>query len=202
MHRFGTQIAISWAAVIAIFLATEYAIFVFNLFWIIMGFWALCIAVLPAIMSRSVARILPFEFLSLIAIPFLLYFIPGVSGLENRFYEEYLLRASQVMATFFVSFVTVMDLHTYTSLRMNRVFAIAFTVMLTMALSSFFAIGDFITDTLFGTHTLVSNDYLMVNLLYSAIGGLIMGIILAIYLGRMPTERLRRFGISRIGDAK
>ncbi|MDH7508563.1 MAG: hypothetical protein QHH00_04100 [Methanomassiliicoccales archaeon] len=202
MHRFGVQIAISWASVIAIFLATEYAIFAFNLFWIIMGFWALCIAVLPAIMSRSVARILPFELLSLITVPFLLYFIPGVFGLENQFYEEYLLRASQVMATFLIGFVTVIDLHTYTSLRMNRVFAVAFTVMLTMALSSFFAIGDFISDAIFGTHTLVSNDYLMMNLLYSSIGGLIMGIVLSIYLGRVPTERLRRFGISRIGDAK
>ncbi|MBC7107279.1 MAG: hypothetical protein H5T41_00560 [Methanomassiliicoccales archaeon] len=202
MHRYSVQIALSWTAVIAIFLATEYAIFMVNLFWIIMGFWALCIAVLPAIMSQSVARILPFELLCLIALPFFLYFLPSALGLKNHFYYENLLRASQVMATFFIGFVTVIDLHTYTSLRMNRVFAVAFTVMLTMTLSSFFAIGDFISDAVFGTHTLVSNDYLMTNLLYSFFGGLIMGVILAVYLGRMPAERLRRFGISRIGDAK
>lgn len=111
------------------------------------------------------------------------------------------MRASQVMATFLIGFVTVIDIHTYTSVKMNMVFALAFTVMLTMTLGSFFAIADFVSDEIFGTHALPSNDYLMLNLLYSFGGGIFMGVMLAIYLRKTTAERLRRFGIDR-GDKR
>ncbi|MEM3059606.1 MAG: hypothetical protein QXN93_05970 [Methanomassiliicoccales archaeon] len=195
------QTAVSWAFAILIFLATEYAIFSANIFWIIMGFWALCITVLPAVMSRALARILPFELLFLIALPFFLYFIPGILNIQKSLFIENLMRASQVMATFLIGFVTVIDIHTYTSVKMNMVFALAFTVMLTMTLGSFFAIADFVSDEIFGTHALPSNDYLMLNLLYSFGGGIFMGVMLAIYLRKTTAERLRRFGIDR-GDKR
>jgi hypothetical protein len=202
MGRKQFEIALSWAAVISLFLATEYAIFRVSLFWTIMGFWALCIAVLPAVIRRDTSNILPFELLFLIAVPFYLYFIPQTLGWSDRFYYDSLLRASEVIATFFIGFVTMMDLHAYTSLRMNKVFAIAFTVLLTMALSNFFAIGNFLSDQLFGTSVVSSNRELMMNLIYSFFGGIVMGILLTLYIRHMPLERLRRYSIGRIGDER
>jgi len=199
MVRQQIEVALSWTAVISLFLATEYAIFSVNLFWTIMGFWALCIAVLPAVVRRDLGNILPFELLFLIAIPFYLYLVPQNLGWNDRFYYDNLLRASEVLATFFIGFVTMMDLHAYTSLRTNKVFAVAFTVLLTMALSSLFAIGNFVSDQLFGTSIVASNRELMMNLVYSFFGGIVMGIVLTLYLRHMPLERLRRFSIGRIG---
>jgi len=199
MVRQQIEVALSWTAVISLFLATEYAIFSVNLFWTIMGFWALCIAVLPAVVRRDLGNILPFELLFLIAIPFYLYSVPQNLGWNDRFYYDNLLRASEVLATFFIGFVTMMDLHAYTSLRTNKVFAVAFTVLLTMALSSLFAIGNFVSDQLFGTSIVASNRELMMNLVYSFFGGIVMGIVLTLYLRHMPLERLRRFSIGRIG---
>lgn len=199
MVRQQIEIALSWTAVISLFLATEYAIFSINLFWTIMGFWALCISVLPAVVRRNLRNILPSELLFLITIPFYLYLVPHGLGWNDRFYYDNLLRASQVMATFFIGFVMVMDLHAYTSLRMNRVLAVAFTVLLTMALSSFFAIADFASNQLFGINIVSSNTELMMNLVYSFFGGIVMGIILTLYLRHMPMQRLRTFSIGRIG---
>jgi hypothetical protein len=202
MLRRQIEITLSWTAVISLFLATEYAIFSTNLFWTIMGFWALCIAVLPAMVRRNLGSILPSELLFLITMPFYLYLIPQGLGWNDRFYYENLLRASQVMATFFIGFVTMMDLHAYTSLRTNKVFAIAFTVLLTMALSSFFAIGDFVSDQLFGTSIVSSNAELMMNLVYSFFGGIVMGVLLTLYIRHMPLERLKIFSIGRIGGGQ
>lgn len=202
MRRQQFEIVLSWAAVISLFLATEYAIFSISLFWTIMGFWALCIAVLPAVIRRNLGSILPFELLFLIAIPFYLYLVPQGLGWNDRFYYDNLLRASQVMATFFIGFVTVMDLHVYTSLRMNRVFAVAFTVLLTMSLSSFFAIGDFVSNSLFGASIVSSNTELMMNLVYSFFGGIAMGIILTLYLRHVSVTRLSGYSIGKIGGGR
>jgi hypothetical protein len=202
MMRKQIEIALSWTAVISLFLATEYAIFSISLFWTIMGFWALCISVLPAVIRRNLGSILPFELLFLIAIPFYLYLVPQGLGWSDKFYYDNLLRASQVMATFFIGFVTVMDLHAYTSLRMNRVFGVAFTVLLTMSLSSFFAIGDYVSDQLFGASIVSSNTELMMNLVYSFFGGIVMGVVLIMYLRRVSVERLRGYSIGRVGGER
>lgn len=196
------ELALSWAAVIAIFLATEYAMFSANIFWLGMGFWALCIAVLPAVVNRNLTKILPFELLFLISIPFYLYLIPHALEWHDRFYYDNLLRASQVVATFFIGFVTVMDLHVYTRLRMNRTFAVSFTVMLSMSFSSYFAIAQFISDHIFGTAVVASNRELMMDLAYGCFGGIAMGLILVFYLRQMPPERLGRYNMARIGGGK
>lgn len=198
MARRQVSLTLSWAAVISLFLATEYAIFSSNLFWTVMGFWALCIAVLPAVVYRDMRNILPFELLFLITIPFYMFLVSDAMGWSYKPWFDNLQRSAQVIAIFFIGFVTVIDFHAYTALSMNKPFAVVFTVMLTMALSSFFAIGSFLSDELFGSTIVQSNRELMVDLLYSALGGVVMGFVLTFYMKRMPLERLERYSHGRL----
>jgi len=202
MGRQQAEYALSWAAVLSLFVATEYAIFSSNLFWTVMGFWALCIAVLPAVVYRDMRNILPFELLFLITIPFYLFLVSDAMGWSYKPWFDNLQRSAQVIAIFFIGFVTVVDFHAYTALKMNKPFAVVITIMLTMALSSFFAIGSFISDELLGSTIVESNRELMVDLLYSALGGVVMAFVLTLYMKRMPLERLERYSLGRLGGGE
>jgi|GEM_PF-2628683 len=197
-HR--VELALSWIAILSFFVATEVAIFSLDPFWMIMGFWALCVLLLPVVITRNVRSVLPFELLILIAIPFILYVTGVFEGWVQDPSLHNLLRAIQVASTFLIALITVMNIHIYTSFKTNTPFLVVFTVMLTMALGSIFAIAEFLTDELFGTHFLVSNEELMVNLLFTCLGGVAMGLFLALYLRKMPLERLERYSIRRVGE--
>jgi len=189
----------SWAAILSLFATTELAIFSQNPFWIIMGFWALCIAVLPAVMRRDFHKVLPFELLLLITLPFYIFTALLFLGGADQSAFPNLMRAAEVMATFLIALLTIMDLHVYTEFHTNSAFAVLLTTLTTMALSSVFAIANFLSDELFGTQLLRNNNELMVNLLFSFLGGVAMGFFLYLYLKKMPLTRLERYSIGRLG---
>ncbi len=194
------ELGLSWLSIVLMFVATETALFVLDPFWILIGMWALCIAVLPVVINRRVESVLPFEFLLPITVPFIVFILGAFAGwLEMAFYSVFL-RGAEVAATFLIALATVIDLHAYTDFDTNEAFAVFLTVAMTMALGSIFAIADFISDELLGTHLLVSNNELMINLVFSFLGGLLMGVLLIFYLRRMPISRLERYSLPAEGD--
>lgn len=200
MNRHDLELTFSWVAIISLFVTTELALFSLNTFWIITGFWALTISILPSVTNRDVKKVLPFELLFLIALPFYIFAILLLTDIADDPSFSNLMRGAEVMAVFVIAFVTIMDFHVYTSFRTNSSFAIFLTVLITMALSSVFAIADFVSDKLLDTHFLTSNNELMINLIFSFLGGVMMGIILYFYLKKMPLERLERYSMGKLEE--
>jgi len=193
------QLALSWIAIFSLFATIELAVFSQNLFWMIMGFWALCIALLPAVVARDIHEVLPFGFLFLIAFPFYIFASLLLFAGADQTVLPNLMRAIEVAATFLIALVTIMDLHAYTEFRTNGAFAIILTVLMTMALSSVFAIADFLSDQVFGTQLLRSNNELMINLVFSFLGGVVMGIFIYIYMRKTSSSRSGRHVMSGPG---
>lgn len=202
MNRHDLELSLSWVAIVSLFIITELAVFSLNMFWIITGLWALIISTLPSVINRDIKKVLPFELLFLIALPFYLFAVLVLTNMADNPTFNNLMRGAEVMAIFLIAFVTIMDLHVYTSFRTNGPFAIFLTVLTTMAISSIFAIADFVSDNLLGTRFLTSNNELMINLIFSFLGGVMMGLILYFYLKKMPLERLERYSIGKLEEVQ
>jgi len=185
----------SWAAIAVLSIAVVYAFISQQVFWIIMGLWALGIALYPVVLWRDVKHVLPFEVLLFISIPFLIFLSNLFVDPSKELWYGTALRLGEIMAIFLIGFMTMLSLQVYTTLRMDRRFAVLFTIILTTALSVFFAIGDVISGALFNITTIETNTELMLDLISSFLGGIGMGIILDLYLKHNRFERFERFAL-------
>jgi hypothetical protein len=93
-----------------------------------------------------------------------------------------------------IGFLLTIELEMYTNVRMNRPFAVFFVMMFTLGASGFWEVGEYIDDEVFGSSYLKSNYDAMTTLLWTSIGGILMGLFYAFYLKVMPKKRLSTFG--------
>jgi hypothetical protein len=93
-----------------------------------------------------------------------------------------------------IGFLLTVELEMYTSVRMNRPFAVFFVVMFTLGASGFWLVGEYVDDEIFGANYLSTNYDAMMTLVWSLIGGMIMGFVYYLYLKVMPKKRLTNLG--------
>ncbi len=202
MQWLGRDWRLQWVGVAFVLVSVLLAFYNQYVFWVIMGIWALLVMILPALVSRDPRRTLPLELIVLACIPFVMLWVIMLGYGSTEWYVIDI-RIPEVVATVFIGFLTVMDLAIHTEMRMNRFFAIVLTVMLTVSVASFFAIANYVAAVLGGVDVLPEFKpltFLMMNLIYAFIGGIVMGVLLDTYLKRMSPERLRAYGICQLGD--
>lgn len=150
-------------------------VFVTGLLWSVFALVIVALSVLPPIVYRSRYVMLPWEVLALAALPLI-----GLAIGTERFSTPLF----AYLAVAAVALVIVVELDSFTSIRMSPGFAIGLVVVATMAAAAawellqwYVAIG---LDRTYDT----TNDEMMIEFLYSALAGLAAGVTFRTYFRR------------------
>ena len=193
------EAGLSWIASLVLFFSTVYAILKVDVMWIVFGVTAICLYVLPIVTTQNLSRALPWEMTMILATPMLLHISAGARSLNDRFaWADDLTTLAFALSLATIGFLLTVELEMYTSVRMNRPFAVFFVIMFTLGASGFWEVGEYIDDEVFGSSYLKSNDDAMTTLLWTSIGGILMGLFYALYLKVMPKKRLSKFGLMHL----
>jgi len=187
---------LSWIASLVLFFSTVYAVLKVDILWVVFGIAAICLYVLPIVTMRNPFRALPWEMTMLLSAPLLLHISAGARSMNERFaWWDDLTSLAFAFSLATIGFLLTVELQMYTDVRMNRPFAIFFVVMFTLGASGFWEVGEYVDDRVFGSNFLNSNNDAMTTLLWTLIGGILMGFVYDLYLRVMPKKRLSTFGL-------
>jgi len=192
---------ISWIASLVLFFSTVYVTLNLDVLWMAFGVTALSLYVLPIVTMRDPFRALPWEMTLLLAAPLLLHISSGAGVLEETFdwWDDFTsLAFSFSLAT--IGFLLTIELQIYTDVRMHRGFAIFFVFMFTLGVSGFWHLGQYLDDVFFGTNHIASNDSVMRSLVWTLVGGVVMGFVYAAYLKAVPERRQKTLGLIHLWE--
>ena len=192
---------LSWIASLVLFFSTVYAVLRFDILWIAFGIAAISLYILPIISMRDPFRALPWEMTLLLASPLLLHISGGSRLMLEHFgwWDDFTALAFAFsLAT--IGFLLTVELHMYTSVRMNRPFAVFFVVMFTMGTSGFWQVGEYIGDVVNHTHNLVSNREVMTSFVWVLVGGILMGFVYDLYMRAMSESRRETLGFIHLWE--
>lgn len=192
---------LSWISSMALFFSTVYLVLRLDILWVIFGISALSLYVLPIVALRNPFAALPWEVTLLLAAPIFLHISDGFRALSDgtgwwSSFESLTFAFS--LST--IGFLLTVELEMFTSVRMNRAFSVFFVVMFTLAASGFWMLGEYIGDSVFGTSNVPSNEFVMTHLAWSAVGGVLMGLLYASYLKAMSEKRMSLLGFLSVWE--
>jgi len=186
---------LSWIASIVLFFSTVYAVLRVDVLWVVFGITAISLYVLPIVSTRDPFRALPWEMALLLSVPMLLHISAGARSMNERFeWWDDLTSLAFAFSLATIGFLLTVELEIYTDVKMNRPFAVFFVVMFALGASGFWTVGEYIDDEVFGSNYLKSNFDVMRTLVWTLIGGILMGFVYGVYLRVMPKKRLSDFG--------
>jgi hypothetical protein len=192
---------LSWISSLVLFYSTVYTVLRFDILWVVFGIAAISLYILPIISMRDPFRALPWEITILMSAPILLHISEGSRLLTNDvswWSNVTSLAFAFSLAT--IGFLLTAELHMYTSVRMNRFFSLFFVVMFTVAVAGFWQVGEFIGDQINGTNHLGTNADVMNALVWTLVGGLIMGFMFNMYIQAMSAKRRRTLGFIHLWE--
>lgn len=145
------------------------------------------VAVVPPVAFRDPAMTLPWELVAVAGSPPLLDLLAGF-----QFRTEVVPYASVAV----LALLVVVELHTFTQVRMNHPFAILLATLTTLSAAAMYNIGLWLSDTVLGTAYLIDgrhvdeiNAVVMAEFSYAAIGGLVAGLAFVVYFRHRAPPR-------------
>ena len=194
---------LSWIASLVLFFATVYVTIRVDIIWIVFGIAAISLYILPIISMTDPFRALPWEMTLLLSLPLLLHISAGSEALlESLDWWDDFTSLAFAFSIATLGFLITVELQMYTDVRMNRPFAVFFVVMFTMGVSGFWKVGEYVGDVVWGTDILTTNGAVMGNLLWSLVGGLIMGVVYDAYIRAMSETRRRALGFIHLWEVR
>jgi hypothetical protein len=192
---------LSWISSLVLFFSTVYVVVKVDMLWIVFGVTALTLYVLPIVTTRNPFKALPWEMTILLSAPLLLHISEGSRVMSEEFaWWDDVTSLAFAFSLSTIGFLLTVELHMYTSVRMNRAFSVFFVLMFTLASSGLWVLGEYISDELFATANLVSNDSVMRELVWIMVGGIVMGFMYAAYIRAMPDRRLETLGFIHLWE--
>jgi hypothetical protein len=186
---------LSWVASLVLFFSTVYTVLKFDVLWVAFGIAAISLYILPIISMKDPFRALPWEMTILLSAPIIIHISEGSQTLvEHVAWWSHFTSLAFAFSLTTIGFLLTVELHMYTDVRMNRPFAVFFVVMFALAVSGFWQVGEFIGDQINSTNHLGTNEAVMKNLIWTLIGGIVMGIVYDLYIRAMSEKRRETLG--------
>lgn len=150
--------------------------------WSVFALAIVALALLPPIIYRSRYVMLPWEVLGMASLP-LIGLAIGARQLSGPLFAYLAIAA--------VGLVIVVELHSFTSIRMSPGFAIVLVVAATMAASATWELLEWYASMVLDRSYETTNDDLMVEFVYATLAGLGAGVTFWIYFRRVVlTDRI------------
>lgn len=191
-HRLNAWL--SWVLVGFVGVATVTSIVRGDFLWAVFAFVVLILAVLPPLALRNRYATLPWEVTALTALPLL-----GGAFASMELTSD----LATYLSVAAIALVVAVELHLFTSVRMNDSFALLFVVVATLGAAGAWAVARWLVDVALGTGFLldpalpehVIERALMWEFVASTGAGVLTGVFFAFYLrrkvragDRLPTE--------------
>lgn len=135
------------------------------------------VAVVPPVLARDPSRTVPWEVLALAALP--------VAALATGVVDA----SAAFLAVAVLALVVAVELDAFTTVEMTPDFAVAFVVVVTMAVAGLWAIAAFAADALLGTSLLAGLNALMWELILATVVGVVTGLVFEVYVRRHSPGR-------------
>ncbi|MFB1063886.1 hypothetical protein [Natrinema sp. H-ect4] len=174
--------AIAWVLVAAIAAIGVGALVTDGNLWTTFAAILVVLALLPPVAFRSPLVMLPWEVLLLAALPVLAVAF-GADRLTGHI-TSYLSVAA-------IALVLVVELQTFTSVRMTPSFAVVFVVVATMAAAALWALFRWSIAGILGVPFTADHDDVMWEFVYSAVSGLGAGVVFELYFRRLARSAQR-----------
>ncbi|WP_306059888.1 hypothetical protein [Natronococcus wangiae] len=153
-----------------------------RVLWSAFALVVLALAIVPPMAYRSAYVMLPWEVLLLAALP--------VLGLGLG-WGPFTSPVAAYLAVAAVGLVIVVELHSFTAIRLSPGFAVVLVTAATMAAAALWAVVQWGIDLALGREFVTTNDELMIEFFYSTLAGVGAGVIFTAYFRRIDAVRDR-----------
>ena len=149
-----------------------------NFTWLPASVLSLFVSVIPSILRKDLEIVLPFELNFWIVLALFLHVIGGFSGFyDNVPYWDHITHAMSASLIAALGFVVVVSVDKYVeTIHLPRPFLALFIIMFTMAIGVLWELMEFLNDELIGSRLQYDLDDTMVDMMFDAFGGFIVGI--------------------------
>lgn len=192
------EAALSWIVIIWLIGYIILAFVKLDLWWALVGTVALVIVSSGMVSKLSVFNVMPFELIIILIIPLYIHATGYTRSAEDIESWKTLVSQTSVMTYSVIGMFLIAELMAYTSLKMNRTFAVIFVAVFCLSASAVWSVFEYVSDLFLDTDLLVSNQAVMTRFIYSFVGGILMGVFFDLYLRFMPDSRLERFGLESL----
>ncbi|MCT9097172.1 hypothetical protein [Haloarchaeobius sp. HME9146] len=166
--------AIAWVLTAVLAVIAGYSLLSFRMVDVLLAGTAVLIALVPALVAGSWTRTVPWPLLALASTPVLLRVLqPG--------FFQLVVTGVGIAA---LGMLLVSTLQLVTSVRMTPGFAVAFTLLTTLAFAGYWAVGSAASAAYLGTSFVDTNTELMHIFTAALLGGLVGGAIFRWYFRR------------------
>lgn len=169
-----TNALIAWASIIVLASVFVESVLDVDIQWSVFVAFVGAVVLLPPIAFRNWRVMLPWELLVLAQFPIL---VRGLLGGTVGTVATY-------VAISGIALIVIVELHTFTDLRVTPWFAVTLVTMTTLASVAAWSIFRWNADRFLGTTYLVDNRTLMIEWIYVTIAGIIAGVLFEIYFSR------------------
>jgi len=169
-----TNAVIAWALVAVLAGVFGTSVLRGDLQWILFTAVVAAVVLLPPVAYREWRVMLPWELLVVALLPIL---VRGLVGGTLGTFATYVALAG-------VALLVVVELHTFTTLRVTHWFAVVLVVLTTLAAVAAWTVFRWNADNLLGTSYLVDNETLMMEWLYVTLAGVAAGLLFDGYFRR------------------
>lgn len=178
--------AVSWVLV-ALLAATSVGVVVnTGLLWSVFAFALVVLALIPPAAYRSPYVMLPWEVLLMAALP-----VVGLALGSERLSSQF----AAYFAVAAIALVIAVELQSFTSVRLSPGFAVVLVVVGTLAAAALWGVVQWGFDVYLDTSYITTNEDLMYEWIYSAVAGLLAGVVFTLYFrqritmeDRLPSE--------------
>jgi hypothetical protein len=169
-----TNAVIAWALVAVLAGVFVDSVVDVDLQWVLFTAFVAVVVLLPPVAYREWRVMLPWELLVLALFPIL---VRGLFGGTLGTFATYVALAG-------VALLVVVELHTFTTLRVTHWFAVVLVVLTTLAAVAAWTVFRWNADRFLGTSYLVDNETLMTEWLYVTLAGVVAGLLFDGYFRR------------------
>jgi hypothetical protein len=183
LARRRTNALVGWLLLVFLGFVAGESLVLGDIAWATFVLVVLVLCIIPPVAFRDPEVMLPWEVLALAALPTFGRAVATLSVVSD--FTLYVSVAA-------LALVVAVELDLFTDVRMTVGFAIAFVALATLATAGVWAVFRWTLDTTLGTTTLlepgvsddVIHDQLMIEFVYSALAGLIAGVVFEVYFRR------------------
>jgi hypothetical protein len=173
--------AIAWAVLVGVVLLAAGHAVAGRVLWVGFAAAVLALAVVPPVVARTTAAMLPWEVLAVTALP-----LAGGVALPA---------ATQPLASHLavaaLALVLAVELHLFTAVRLSDRFAVVFVVVATLATAGVWAVAAWLSDLLLGTALVPSLRALMIDFTAATVAGVAAGVGFTAYVRRLGAADAR-----------
>ena len=169
-----TNAVIAWALVAVLAGVFVDSVVDVDFQWVLFTAFVAVVVLLPPVAYREWRVMLPWELLVLALFPIL---VRGLFGGTLGTFATYVALAG-------LALLVVVELHTFTTLRVTHWFAVVLVVLTTLAAVAAWTVFRWNADRFLGTSYLVDNETLMTEWLYVTLAGVVAGLLFDGYFRR------------------